>query len=144
MRGNGLQLCQATLRLDIGNNLFLERVFQRRAGVESPFLEGFQVHVDLGGTWIRSGSGSDRNSWNGSPRAFPASLNDSISTHLRSINHHQDQHQDVELLEQSQRGHGDAFMHVVFLRCTASSKDIAHIIEMEKTHQLLLQLMEHM
>jgi len=51
-RGDGLKLHQGTFRLDIGKNLFPERVVRcwsrlPRAVGESPSLEGFKNRVDV-------------------------------------------------------------------------------------------------
>jgi len=52
MSRNGLRLCQGRFRLDIGENVFTERVVRRwtrlpRAVVDSPSLEVFKRHGDV-------------------------------------------------------------------------------------------------
>ena len=52
-RGNGLTLPQGKFSLDIRKNFFTERVIEHRSRlpgevVESPFLEVFKRHVDMG------------------------------------------------------------------------------------------------
>lgn len=76
-RGNGLRLCQGTLRLDIGEYFFPRRAAQPCTGVVSPFLGGFSNSVDVALEAMGSAGGTgglDDHKGPSQPKAFCDSI----------------------------------------------------------------------